>query len=77
MTITKTIFVANYPLLQLALKDKNTWIVVGDTTNFHVIDTDTNSNKVVCGYSSLIKGVLCSMNLIVTLSEKQARVWDM
>jgi len=61
----------------LALKDKNVWIVVGDSANFNILDIDTDSNKVISGYSSLNKGVMCSQSLIVTFSERQARVWDM
>lgn len=77
LQITKTIYLGNYPLLELALKDKNVWIVVGDSANFNILDVDTESNRVISGYSSLNKGVMCSQSLIVTFSERQARVWDM
>lgn len=53
------------------------WIVIGDTPNVMLVDIESNQKWTINSDCGLNRALVCSNNLIVTLSERMARVWDM
>jgi len=61
------------PLLQLAQKNQTVWVVIGDTSNFILVDVESSQKMVVNSDCGLNRGLLCSRNLIVILCERILR----
>jgi len=64
-------------LHKIVKKDNTNIIVIGDTSNYLIINTNTLQIKTFNGHHGLIKNIYCVNDFIFTLGEdKIIKLWD-